>query len=144
MQGISLPFILSILKWPYDIRVRSVIRTYTADLSKWLLVLLVLQHALAAAAVAAPDSERHSGATAEVSGHCESMPSEQSGEQDVRLNDHQDCVESGCDECVGCAACLPLAEGVSLEVSGQTGLFSKLLFFPEPYTDFLYRPPIHS
>jgi hypothetical protein len=122
-----------------------VIRTQKTGFSQWLFVLLIMQHALAAVAVAASGPEHHQGvkaAAAEASVHCEAMRSEQAGSSEMLQQGHQDCIESGCDNCVGCVACLPLAINSFPLPPGQQTLILSIELFSAPQPDSLYRPPI--
>lgn len=114
--------------------------SFNKGLARVLVMLLLLQHAALAPLSAAASEDYESQSSA----HCESMP-----EGDIHVDDNQqheqaDCIDAGCNDCVGCSVCLPLAFGADAVGPEQPIVLLSHKQIADPGPDFLYRPPILS
>jgi len=113
-------------------------------LVRLMLLLLVSQQAVATGGYTGMTSEHESQYPEVATEHCESMATEHSGLHDASLQDHQECVDADCTDCLASAVCLPqpVAAGLEAPVVHQLNPDLSIKALPEP--DLLYRPPIAS
>ena len=127
------------------------IRISKNTVAQVLLVLFLMQQGIATVAIAASQMQQPDGAAVATLGHdCESM----SVQDDVHSgghaaatessqHDHQDCIDSGCDDCVGCVACaVGYRNSFNIIVSGRPVGAPVYIAMAIPEPDLLYRPPI--
>lgn len=117
------------------------------------LLLLLMQQATASVAMAAAKIQLSAGDPdiATMAHDCASMGMQSEGHVGSHTagldngpqHEHQDCIDAGCDDCVGCVVCaIGYRNAINLFVSGQpiVAPVSVVASIPEP--DLLYRPPI--
>jgi hypothetical protein len=124
-----------------------VINNFKIAVVRALLVLLFVQHGLVATSFAAPFSL--GGPATEVAGHgCASMAAGEMGmtmSHDMQQHDHEECVDSGCGDCVGSVVCAPVSSTINASCGGsQEPLPGVAVAASVPQSESPYRPPILS
>ena len=124
---------------------------YNAFVKCFMLWLLV-QQGLGSFALAAAGVFQHADGieVAAMAHECASMMTSaedrsesNTGVPESAQHDHQDCIDTGCDECVGCVACATgYRYSFDLYISGKPVVLAAALAAPLPAPDLLYRPPI--
>jgi hypothetical protein len=137
-----------------------VIRLPENAFAKWLLLLFLVQQGVASVAMAASEMQ-HRAARSDVAAmehHCERMgmqhdvysgtqvlTEESLQGQDQADHEHQDCIAAGCDDCVGCVACvIGYRNSIALYLNSLPVVSPIYIAVPIPEPDLLYRPPISN
>lgn len=82
---------------------------------------------------------------ASMAGQVESHSGTHAAASESTQHDHQDCIDAGCDDCVGCVACaVGYRNSLELYTSGRPVVITLTAAAPLPAPERLYRPPISS
>ena len=120
-------------------------------IAKVILVLFLMQQGIVTVAMAASQMQQPDGAAVATLGHdCASMSVQDDGHSgghaaatESSQHEHQDCIDSGCDDCVGCVACaVGYRNSFNIFVSGRPVVAPVYIATSIPEPDLLYRPPI--
>jgi len=128
-----------------------VIRLSKSIVAQVFLLLFLMQQGFATVAMAQSQMQQTDRSAVAALGHeCATMGVQDDGHSgghpaaaESSQHDHQDCIDSGCDDCVGCVACaVGYRNSFNIFVSGRpvAGAVYIATSIPEP--DLLYRPPI--
>ena len=120
--------------------------------AKCLLLLLLVQQGVGSLALAATgisqyaeglDATPHVHDCASMNGQTEDHTLLHGGAPECSQHDHQDCIDAGCDHCVGCVACaVGFHSSFYLYMNGRPVISAVSGAAPLPEPELLYRPPI--
>jgi len=117
--------------------------------TKCFLLLLLLQQGMVSLVMAAPVAHSLDGspdvvmATHDCQGMGEGSDVQSGAKEDMQSQEHQDCIESGCDSCVGCVAGFAGSRPSGPLYLGNQPLIRHTFIAASARTaDLLYRPPI--
>ena len=122
--------------------------------AKCFLVLLLMQQGFASVAMAAAERQQRAGGNdiAAMAHDCEGMSVQDTDHStshavtvETMQHEHQECIEAGCDNCIGCVTCaIGYSSSDAMYMSGQPIVTPAYIAAPMPEPDRLYRPPINN